>query len=761
MKALACPGAALLLCLTQAAGMHSLRSAPAADDPPPRTSFSDPHARFTVPDKPYVVLRRGPLEAVVVDNRAVDDDKLPGHRAGYHGLGSLKHDKQPRNLFVPSYAGLNFEHIHDGTVQDSKVLFEPRNAPMQLHVIDDHTAELYQAPTPHWGLESCLRYQLLDNGVIELTFECVPRRDTFKNGYIGLFWASYVHQPESLDIHFIGCPNDDASAVPAWVRGVTPAHGELPTHLARGDQRDFAHDPAFPLTLVFNRSRHRYAEPWYFGVCRGMAFAEIFRASDQVRLSQSPSGGGTGNPAWDFQWFIPNYRIGQRYQLVMRAFYRPVANPGDEAGTRKEVSGSVNPLLNFATSPRQRSSRSQPAGDLSKNLGSEKRSNSPLTPSLSPSEGERVPEGRVKGPSNSSPGQTLMERGSAPDIIAPFFQPPSEFAGQFGAYRSPLLFNDGTLVKSAADWPRRRAEILREWNELMGPWPPVFERPKLEVLSETRRENFSQRRVRLEIAPNQTEEGWLLVPVSQGPFPAVLVVYYEPETSVGLSTNALRDFGYQLTRRGFVSLSIGTPGGNAWKPETGTAQCQPLSFHAYVAANCWRALASLPEVDRARIGVVGHSYGGKWALFAAALWDRFAAVAVSDPGIVFDETRPNVNYWEPWYLGYDPAQKRPKPGIPTADNPRTGPYKKMVEAGRDLHELHALIAPRPFLVSGGAEDPPARWTALNHAVAVNKLLGFTNRVAMTSRKGHTPTEESNARLYAFFEHFLGNAARSP
>jgi len=68
--------------------------------------------------------------------------------------------------------------------------------------------------------------------------------------------------------------------------------------------------------------------------------------------------------------------------------------------------------------------------------------------------------------------------------------------------------------------------------------------------------------------------------------------------------------------------------------------------------------------------------------------------------------RPNVNYWEPWYLGYDPAQKRPKAGLPTADNPRTGAYQKMVETGHDLHELHALVAPRPFLVSGGAEDPP-------------------------------------------------------
>jgi hypothetical protein len=129
-------------------------------------------------------------------------------------------------------------------------------------------------------------------------------------------------------------------------------------------------------------------------------------------------------------------------------------------------------------------------------------------------------------------------------------------------------------------------------------------------------------------------------------------------------------------------------------------------------------------------------------------------VAVSDPGIVFDETRPNVNYWEPWYLGLDPNEKRPKPGLPGPVNPRAGAYKRMVEAGLDLHELHALIAPRPFLVSGGSEDPPARWVALNHRLAVDRLLGYTNRVAMSNRPSHPPTEESNRQIYAFFEHFL-------
>jgi hypothetical protein len=334
-------------------------------------------------------------------------------------------------------------------------------------------------------------------------------------------------------------------------------------------------------------------------------------------------------------------------------------------------------------------------------------------------------------------------------------RPPAQFEGQFGSYRSPLLFADGSRVRTAADWPRRRAEILSQWHGLMGAWPPMLEKVPIETLSEAHRETFVQRRVRLEVSPGQRVEAWLLVPDQrQARAPAVLVPFYEPETSVGLGPRPMRDFARQLTRAGFVTLSIGTPAGDARTPDRGSVTSQPLSYYAYVAANAWTALAGLPYVDPQRIGVVGHSYGGKWSMFAGALWDRFAAVATSDPGIVFDETRPNVNYWEPWYLGFDPLVRRPAAGLPTADNPRTGPYKVMRERGMDLHELHALIAPRPFFVSGGAEDPLERWTALNHAVAVNLVLGHRNRVGMSSRPTHDPTAESNAQLVAFFTHVL-------
>ncbi len=133
------------------------------------------------------------------------------------------------------------------------------------------------------------------------------------------------------------------------------------------------------------------------------------------------------------------------------------------------------------------------------------------------------------------------------------------------------------------------------------------------------------------------------MPDGKGPFPAVVVVFYDARTGVGLGKAPRRDFALQLAKRGFVALSLGSPPASYY-PDRRNAQLQPLSYHAYEAANCYNLLAGLKQVDPKRIGIVGHSYGGKWAMFASCLYDKFACAAWSDGGIVFDEKRANVNY---------------------------------------------------------------------------------------------------------------------
>lgn len=64
-------------------------------------------------------------------------------------------------------------------------------------------------------------------------------------------------------------------------------------------------------------------------------------------------------------------------------------------------------------------------------------------------------------PDHNLPTETQishMKRVPPPEL-ARFFQPPEQYRSDFGTFRSPLLFADGTQVKTPADWQRRREEI--------------------------------------------------------------------------------------------------------------------------------------------------------------------------------------------------------------------------------------------------------------------------------------------------------------
>ena len=133
----------------------------------------------------------------------------------------------------------------------------------------------------------------------------------------------------------------------------------------------------------------------------------------------------------------------------------------------------------------------------------------------------------------------------------------------------------------------------------MGPWPALIEKPRFESVKISRRENITQRQLRIEIGiGGEMVDAFMLIPDGDGPFPAVVVPYYDAQSGVGLGIEH-RDFGWQLAKRGFVALSIGKPNsgvnldddreaghrGQYFGSEGRPVNVQPLSALAYAAAN--------------------------------------------------------------------------------------------------------------------------------------------------------------------------------
>jgi hypothetical protein len=268
----------------------------------------------------------GHLTAIIGDNAAAGP-----HRAGYNGLWSLAHKAEKTTLFVPTVAGLNLEHIFDGETIDppgeSKIFFEPRNAPMEFKKVSATEAELHQPPTPTFFLESWTTFKLAEPHYIDFTFRCRPQQHAFKRGYIGLFWASYINAPDDKSMYLRGRSS--------WLQHCTPAHNSLSTVLHEKDDFDLTFSRDHRDCLFSNYSPLKYHQPFFYGRFRDMAVILMLDRTSGVRFTHSPSGGGfnaereTTNPAWDFQYVLPKYEVNEDYGFTGRLVYRPMCSRAD------------------------------------------------------------------------------------------------------------------------------------------------------------------------------------------------------------------------------------------------------------------------------------------------------------------------------------------------------------------------------------------------------------------------------------------------
>jgi len=323
---------------------RSLRKEKPPSAPAPSAERVDP-ARPEHLEVGRTELRSDDLRALIVDNGAHRLEEGSEHRAGYSGVAELYHGGSPWNLFVPAYSGLNFEHIWSGASSSYPWdIFEPRKSPMALRRLSERRVELRQERTQNWPLESVLTYEIAGADALDFTLRCTPRADAWKkHGYIGLFFASYIQKPEDMAIHFIGHARaGKGDPRPRWVRHLPPRHGEQACHRACGVEWDPPLDPGFRIPLASGHSDLEYDYPFYYGLSRGKVFILMFerpRHGAETRFAQSPSGGGEGNPAWDFLFLKRGYEVGREFQFRARAVYRDFQGRADVTRTYEEWSG--------------------------------------------------------------------------------------------------------------------------------------------------------------------------------------------------------------------------------------------------------------------------------------------------------------------------------------------------------------------------------------------------------------------------------------
>jgi acetyl esterase/lipase len=142
-------------------------------------------------------------------------------------------------------------------------------------------------------------------------------------------------------------------------------------------------------------------------------------------------------------------------------------------------------------------------------------------------------------------------------------------------------------------------------------------------------------------------------------------------------------------------------------------------------------LAKRPDVDSDRIGIIGHSLGGKMALYAAAMDERISVAVASELGMGFSQS----NYDDYWYFGKRLAAAPP---------------------GTDQHELLGMLAPRPFLLIGGDQyDRENSWNYINSAKQVYALFDRANSIGyLNHHTGHTPTPDAVRAAMDWLKHFL-------
>ncbi len=307
-------------------------------------------------------------------------------------------------------------------------------------------------------------------------------------------------------------------------------------------------------------------------------------------------------------------------------------------------------------------------------------------------------------------------------------------------------------VRSPQDWNKRRRHIVAGMETVMGPLPRG-PKPSLEMhlLAESRHDGYVHRRITYQAKEGDAIPAYLLIPSQPGLRPAVLALHPTGELGkgipAGLSDRPNRQYGEELARRGYVVLMPDYP-------YMGDEQRDPYEL-GYVSGtmkgvyNHVRGvdlLESMAEVDKDRIGAIGHSLGGHNALFLAVFEPRIRAVVTSCGFNSF------AKYKGGDLTGWSSNKYMPRIASRHAKSPARMPF--------DFTEILGAIAPRPVFISAPTGDENFEVSGVKDCVLAarpiyERVFDAGDRLVATHPAcGHDFPMEVRARAYHFLDRWL-------
>jgi hypothetical protein len=318
-------------------------------------------------------------------------------------------------------------------------------------------------------------------------------------------------------------------------------------------------------------------------------------------------------------------------------------------------------------------------------------------------------------------------------------------------------------VKTVADWQKRRAEVVRGMESVMGKLPGPEKRSPLDPKTEEEVDcgTYVRRLITYQSEPGSRVPAYLCIPkdalAGKRKAPAALCLHGTDNvighgTVVGLGKKANRGYAAELAERGYVTFAPNYPLLAKYQPDL-----KALGWESGTLKAVWDnirgldLLESLPFVDAIRgFGTVGHSLGGHNSVYTAVFDDRLKAVVTSC----------GLDSYLDYYNG-DEKNWQPERGwCQTRYMRKLADYKgRLADIPFDFHEMLGALAPRHVLVIAPTKDSNFRADSVDRIVAaakpVFKLYGHPDRLRLEHPDcGHDFPPEMREAAYKLFDAVL-------